>query len=255
MPGGNPSFPPAPPAMKQPQRRKGEVRSLSAHHPANAFVPVIRRVRHSVVAITSEEESVPDTRSLWDRLLSEWGVTPVEPEPERKRQFGSGFVISPRGYIVTNEHVVRKAKRVAVRLYGRKSPLPASVVWTDPSRDLAVIQVRSHVPLKPLALGSSRLTEVGEWSIAIGNPLGLHHSVTLGVVSGKDRPLQIQNRQFGSVIQTDAAINPGNSGGPLINILGQAIGVNTLMVYPSQSISFAIPIDDIKPLIRPYLDR
>ncbi|WP_091834128.1 S1C family serine protease [Marininema halotolerans] len=91
--------------------------------------------------------------------------------------------------------------------------------------------------------------------VAIGNPLGLNHTVTLGVISGKDRPLSMADRFFSRVIQTDAAINPGNSGGPLLNIFGQAIGINTLVVYPSQSISFAIPIDEIKPLIRSYIEK
>ncbi|SMO59112.1 S1C family serine protease [Melghirimyces algeriensis] len=241
--------------MRQPQRRKRTVYSLSAHHPANTFVPVIRKVKHSVVAISAEERQSTATYSLWDRLLSEWGATPLEEPQEKKRQFGAGFVISPHGYILTNEHVIRKAERISVHLYDKKRSLPARIVWTEPRHDVAVIQVRSSNPLRPLPLGSSHLTEVGEWAIAIGNPLGLNHSVTLGVISGKDRPLQVQNRRFENVIQTDAAINPGNSGGPLINVLGQAIGVNTLMVHPSQSISFAIPIDEVKPLIRSYLEH
>lgn len=88
--------------------------------------------------------------------------------------------------------------------------------------------------------------------LPVGNPLGLDQSVTVGIISGKDRPLHIGDRFFGNVIQTDAAINPGNSGGPLINMLGEVIAVNTLMAYPSQGISFAISIDEIKPLIRRY---
>lgn len=226
--------------MKASHRRKGELYSLSANHPANSFVPVIRRVRNSVISISAEEDSRPASPSLFNRLFNE--IIPSDQEgQETRRQYGSGFVISPRGYILTNEHVVKNAHRLLVHFFGRKKPLPARVVWRDTHHDLAVIQVRSSTPLQPLTMGSSRHTEVGEWAIAIGNPLGLHHSVTLGVVSGKDRPLNLRERRFGHVIQTDAAINPGNSGGPLINILGQAIGVNTLVVYPSLAISFAIP--------------
>ena len=96
---------------------------------------------------------------------------------------------------------------------------------------------------------------MGEWVIAVGNPWGLDHTVTVGVISGKNRPLQVDGRFYGNVIQTDAAINPGNSGGPLINILGEVIGINTLIVYPSQSIGFAIPVDDVKQLLKQLLAR
>jgi S1-C subfamily serine protease len=237
--------------MNHAKRRRGDIRSLSANHPANTFVPVIRRARHSVVSILSEEPHEEDQISLLNRILSEWGG--VQARPRTQRQFGSGFVISPQGLILTNEHVVRKAGRITVKLYGQKKPLPATIIWKEPYRDIAIIRVKPPQPLKPLPLGSSQLTEVGEWAVAIGNPLGLNDSVTLGIISGKDRPLRLQDRHFGNVIQTDAAINPGNSGGPLLNILGQAIGINTLVVYPSQSISFAIPIDEVKPLIRSHL--
>lgn len=237
--------------MNQARRRRGDVRSLSANHPANTFVPVIRRARHSVVSILAEDRHEPEQISLFNRILSDWSGG--QARPRTQRQFGSGFVISPQGLILTNEHVVRNAGRIMVTLYGQKKPLQAEVVWKEPRRDIAVIRVKPTQALKPLPLGSSQLTEVGEWAVAIGNPLGLNDSVTLGIVSGKDRPLRLEDHHFGNVIQTDAAINPGNSGGPLLNILGQAIGINTLVVYPSQSISFAIPIDDVKPLIRPHL--
>ncbi|WP_188433335.1 S1C family serine protease, partial [Kroppenstedtia guangzhouensis] len=155
--------------MKASNRRKGELYSLSANHPANSFVPVIRRVRNSVVAISAEEDNPPASRSLFNRLFNDF-TPPDQEEQDTRRQYGSGFVISPKGYILTNEHVVRRAKRLLVHFFGRKGPLPARVVWRDFHHDLAVIQVRSSTPLKPLAMGSSRHTEVGEWAIAIGNP-------------------------------------------------------------------------------------
>ncbi len=224
--------------------------SLSARHPANSFVQVVRRVRGGVVSILTEEEGTENLNDLLLRLfLPEWKghqETPI-------RHFGSGFVIHPDGYILTNEHVVRRAGTVSVRLYGYRRPLMARVAWQDPHRDLAVIKIHPPFPLSPLRLGSSEATAVGEWVIAVGNPLGLDHTVTVGVVSGKNRPLRIANRSYDNVIQTDAAINPGNSGGPLINILGEVIGLNTLIIYPSQSIGFAIPVDDVKPLIRPFV--
>ncbi|PTM60008.1 S1C family serine protease [Desmospora activa] len=239
----------APTTMNHARRRRGDVHSLSASHPANTFVPVIRRARHSVVSILAEDQNEAVPASFFGRILSEWGG---QSTPRKQRQFGSGFIISPQGLILTNEHVVRNAHRILVNLYGHKKPLLAEVVWREPRHDIAVIRVQASQPLKPLPMGSSQLTEVGEWAVAIGNPLGLNDSVTIGIISGKDRPLRLENRHFGNVIQTDAAINPGNSGGPLLNILGQVIGINTLVVYPSQSISFAIPIDEVKPLIRSH---
>ncbi|MFC4077077.1 S1C family serine protease [Salinithrix halophila] len=238
--------------MRKPQGKRGEVHSLASLHPANSFVPIIRRVRSSVVSISALEDSRAVAQGFWQRFMSE--MQPPSQDPAN-RQFGSGFVISPQGHILTNQHVIRRASKIRVSFYGGKRPLVGDVVWEDPQRDLAVLKVRTSSPLKPLMLGSSRTTEVGEWAIAIGNPLGLNHSVTLGVISGKDRPLSLEDRFFGRVIQTDAAINPGNSGGPLLNIFGQAIGINTLVVYPSQSISFAIPIDEVKPMIRSFLER
>jgi serine protease Do len=229
--------------------RPGDL-SLSAQHPANSFVQVVRKVRGGVVSILTEEEESESLNDLFLRLfLPDW----KEHQETPTRHFGSGFVIHPKGYILTNEHVVRRAGNVSVRLYGYRHPLPARVVWEDRHRDLAVIKIQPPFPLPPLRLGSSEATAVGEWVIAVGNPLGLDHTVTVGVVSGKNRPLHIANRRYDNVIQTDAAINPGNSGGPLINILGEVVGINTLIIYPSQSIGFAIPIDAVKPLIRKFV--
>lgn len=228
--------------------RPGDL-SLAAQHPANSFVQVVRKVRSGVVSILAEEEESETLNDLFLRLLlPDW-----KGQETPTRHFGSGFVIHPGGYILTNEHVIRRAGSVSVRLYGYRRSLPAYSVWEDRHRDLAVIKIDPPFPLSPLRLGSSESTAVGEWVIAVGNPLGLDHTVTVGVVSGKNRPLRIANRSYDNVIQTDAAINPGNSGGPLINILGEVVGINTLIIYPSQSIGFAIPIDDVKPLIRRFI--
>ncbi|MCS1350063.1 S1C family serine protease [Mechercharimyces sp. CAU 1602] len=218
---------------------------LAAHHPSNYFVRVVRQVRSGVATIVAQEEAKQNlTNPLLGLFLPE-----LNQETTPSQHFGSGFVIHTDGYIITNEHVVRDTSKLSVNLYGYKTPLPARVVWHDSKRDLALIKVHPPTPLKPVRLGSSKTTEVGEWVIAVGNPLGLDHTVTLGVVSGKDRPLKVANRFYSNVIQTDAAINPGNSGGPLINIKGEVIGINTLIIYPSQSIGFAIPIDEVKRLM------
>ncbi|OYD09055.1 S1C family serine protease [Paludifilum halophilum] len=235
--------------IKRSSRR--ESLSLSSQHPSNGFVRVIRSVRPGIVSIVTEERTATSSGNWMERLLSD-----LHPPRENSsvRRFGSGFVISSRGLILTNEHVIRNSGPVRVQLHEGKRLYPSRTVWTDPRKDLAILQIRPPRLLKPLRLGSSGRLEVGEWVVAVGNPLGLDQTVTVGIISGKDRPLEVGNRFYSHVIQTDAAINPGNSGGPLINILGEVVGINTLVAYPSQSISFAIPIDEVKPLIRSYLE-
>ncbi|SEM68846.1 S1C family serine protease [Lihuaxuella thermophila] len=226
--------------------------NLASAHPANIFVSVVRQVKNSVVSIITEEKS--NSASVQDQL---WSL--LFPELSRYRrqssnQFGSGFVIHPSGYILTNEHVVNGASTIRVKVEGSRNPFPATPVWTDESHDLAVLKIKSPRLLKPLPLGSSLNTKIGEWVLAVGNPFGLEQTVTVGVISGKNRPLRVGNKYYDKVIQTDAAINPGNSGGPLVNILGEVIGINTLIIYPSQSIGFAIPIEDVKPRIARFLN-
>lgn len=222
-----------------------QLRSASSH-PANYFVPIIRKARHGVVSIiTEEKEPLFANDSFWEFFHPE-----LFQKSTTTRQFGSGFILHPSGLIVTNEHVISHSDHIKVKIYGLKSHLLAIPVWKDKKRDLAIIQVKTSYPLKPLPIGSAKNTEIGEWVIAVGNPFGLDQTVTLGIVSGKHRSLRIGNRFYANVIQTDAAINPGNSGGPLLNMLGQVIAINTLVIHPSQSIGFAIPIDEIKGYVK-----
>lgn len=226
-------------------------RSASAH-PANYFVPIIRKARHGVVSIVTEEhvETVTSYDPLW-----EFFELPLQSPAKTTKQFGSGFIVHSSGMILTNEHVVSSSNNIRVKIDGMKSYLPATLIWKDRERDLALIQVKTRQKLKPLPLGSSKQTQIGEWVIAVGNPFGLDQTVTLGIVSGKHRSLRIDHRSYHNVIQTDAAINPGNSGGPLLNMLGQVIAINTLVIQPSQSIGFAIPIDEIKEKLHQLLAR
>lgn len=162
-----------------------------------------------------------------------------EKKPETVR--GSGFMVTSDGYILTNNHVVENAKKVTVTLQDG-SKLPATVVGTDPKTDLAVIKI-SEKNLPILTFGNSDRLEVGDWTIAVGNPFGLNASVTVGVVSAKGRN-QLHITDFEDFIQTDAAINPGNSGGPLLDVDGEVIGINTAIVSGSggyMGIGFAIP--------------
>ena len=162
--------------------------------------------------------------------------------PQETRSLGSGFIISPDGYIVTNHHVVKDADEIIVRLQDRRE-LTARLIGSDKRSDLALLKVKAdHLPV--VEMGSSKNLKVGEWVVAIGSPFGFDHSVTAGIVSAKGRSLP--GDSYVPFIQTDVAINPGNSGGPLFNMDGKVVGVNSQIYSRTggfMGLSFAIPID------------
>ncbi|MGI6587471.1 MAG: Do family serine endopeptidase [Peptococcia bacterium] len=187
----------------------------------------------------------------------------MEPQPRQTQGLGSGFIISKDGYILTNNHVVEGADEIKVYLTSRQEPYKAKIIGADADLDLAVIKINAGLNLPMLKMGDSHKTKVGNWVIAIGNPYGLDHTVTVGVISAKGRPLVIEGREFKDLIQTDASINPGNSGGPLLNLNGEVVGINTAINAQAQGIGFAIPsssvlqvLDDLLvkgKVIRPWL--
>jgi serine protease Do len=209
---------------------------------SDAFSAVAERVRPSVVYVSSQRQE------RGQRVPEGFEQFFPQRRPQILRGTGSGFIVSTDGYIITNHHVVEGATQVTVRLLDRRE-FTAKVVGSDENTDIAVIKIDAR-GLSPIAFGNSDAARIGEWVLAIGNPLGeqLSFTVTSGIVSAKGRALQLGNQPGGiqDFIQTDAAINPGNSGGPLVNVRGEVIGVNSAIASETGYYSgygFAIPIN------------
>lgn len=168
--------------------------------------------------------------------------------------FGTGFVIHKDGLALTNHHVIEGARLIEVQLSDERV-YPAKVVGTYPELDVALIRFEAKEALLPAPLGNSDALKIGEWVVAIGNPFGLNHTVTAGIVSAKGRrdvqpgPRNGDRPTYANFIQTDASINPGNSGGPLFNIRGEVVGINTAINAAGQGIGFAVPIDMVKTIL------
>src|SRR5262249_22236364 len=226
---------PAAPGLVRPASLPGAVGVVN-------FADVAERVNPSVVNIDAPSRGLPGRDP--QRYRREQGGSPDGPSPrdfDTPRQgSGSGFLIAPDGYILTNYHVIDAAERIGVTLADGRS-FRAEVVGTDPAIDVALLKITGAGELPAAALGNSDDLRVGEWVCAIGNPLGYVHSVTAGVVSFIGRKLF--DASLDDYIQTDAAINFGNSGGPLINARGEVIGINAAISSRANSIGFAVPIN------------
>lgn len=196
-----------------------------------SLAPLIKAVRPGVVNVSS----LLDSPSQGSR------------GGQARRSLGSGFVISPDGFVVTNNHVISAAQTILVQLSDGREYL-ADVVGRDASTDVALLRLEGGSgELPTVFLGDSDALEVGDWVVAIGNPFGLDHSVSHGMISAKERVIGLG--VFDDFIQTDALINPGNSGGPLFNMRGEVVGVNTAIMSQGQGIGFAVPINMVKELI------
>ncbi|MBA3658757.1 MAG: Do family serine endopeptidase [Gemmatimonadales bacterium] len=230
---------------------------------SEAFATVAEQVKPSVVFIKSGHATRGDVDSGGPQMQVPPGFEqffpnmPRQRRPDFQQSAGSGFVVSKDGYILTNNHVVEGSDVVTVRLLDRRE-FKAKVVGTDPNTDLAVLKIDAR-NLTPAPLGNSDRSRVGEWVLAVGNPLGenLTFTVTQGIISAKGRSLALPNtsdRSIQDFIQTDAAINPGNSGGPLVSVQGAVIGVNSAIASQSgfnAGYGFAIPIN----LARQVMDQ
>jgi serine protease Do len=220
----------------------------------DTFREVAHRVDTGVVNVSSSkiiQRSLDGSDAPSSDLLQRF-FGPFSPGPQRENSLGSGFVVDAAGYILTNRHVVAGADDVQVE-FTNGHRLPARVVGRDARTDVALLKVEATT-LTAIPLGDSDRMEPGDWVIAIGNPFGLGHSVTAGVVSyrGREVPLGTEGTSVG-MIQTDASINPGNSGGPLLNLEGQVIGINTLIITQgapqSSGVGFAVPINVAKAIL------
>ncbi len=211
----------------------------------DSFVAIVRKVKPAVVKVVSE--AMVERRSMFgDDFFDQFFNAPRR--QERRSGAGSGFFISADGYILTNNHVVQDAVKVKIFDIDQKE-YTAKIIGTDPKTDLALLKVSAEkVPFIPL--GDSNSVEVGEWVLAIGNPFNQDLTVTSGIISAKGRQLGMAT--YEDFLQTDAAINMGNSGGPLINMKGEAIGINSTILTPSQGsigIGFAIPTNMAKKVV------
>ena len=162
---------------------------------------------------------------------------------------GSGFLINEGGFILTNAHVIRNATDIRVVRSKSREEFPARIIGVDPATDSALIRIEPQPDMQVLDLGNSGELEVGEMVMAVGNPLGLNHTVSSGLISAKERLVAEDTASLLDYLQTDTAINPGSSGGPLLNLHGQVVGINTAIATDAQNIGFAIPIDTIKTVI------
>ncbi len=223
-----------------------------------SFADLSEKLSKSVVNIKVtkvERAAAPDPFGLegpgsgtpFDEYFGQFfGRMPQMPRERRQQGAGSGFILSPDGYVVTNNHVVEGAKEITVTL-ADKQEYQAKVVGRDPKTDIALLKIEAKRELPAVTLGDSDRLRVGEWVVAIGNPFGLSNTVTAGIVSAKGRV--IGAGPYDDFIQTDASINPGNSGGPLFNMQGEVVGINTAIIPNGQGIGFAVPVNQAKALV------
>ena len=244
---------------------KTETRAPLAAVPS--FAPVVEKAAPAVVNISVTLKAKKNTRprtmrgeDFFDRFFG----MPQMPDGggvQKREAQGSGFIFDADGYVITNNHVVEEAEEISVKLNnGRK--IKAEVVGLDPKTDLALLKLQEKGPYPTIGFGDSSALKVGDWVVAIGNPLGYEQTVTAGIISGRDRKnVSPTPGSYDNFLQTDAAINRGNSGGPLLNVYGEVIGINSMIATASAfspgnlGIGFAIPSDMARDVITQLKDK
>lgn len=232
-------WPELPPSLQDDTGNSRNSRIDLPQNQGDSIIPVIaREITPAVVGISTVE------------IHYDLFFRPVE-----SMSVGSGVIVDPNGYILTNDHVVGRARKITVILSDGRH-YDAERLWSDPTLDLAVIKIKAE-DLKVAPLGDSDRLAVGELAVAIGNPLGLRfqRTVTAGIISALERSLPVGNVIMQDLIQTDASINPGNSGGPLINSRGEVIGINTVKASEAEAMGFAIPINLAKPIVKSIIEH
>jgi serine protease Do len=220
-----------------------------------AFTTLVKTVTPAVVNIStvSKKKLVQPFFETSPFFEDFFGEGRSRPQYRRENSLGSGFIINPEGYIITNDHVIRDAESIQVKL-SNESVYSARVVGSDQKTDIAVIKINAREKLPTAVLGDSDKLQVGQWAIAIGNPFGLDRTVTVGVISATGRS-NMGIETYENFIQTDASINPGNSGGPLLNVYGEVVGINTAIVAAGQGIGFAIPVNMAKQIVTQLISK
>ncbi len=216
------------------------------------FADLAEKAGPSVVNISTEKKTGSGKQSMdnfmrnmppgFEKFFEQFQPFRQQPRQQTRRSLGTGFIISADGYIVTNHHVVNGADVININLQGatgKSESIAAKLVGSDEETDIALLKVDVKEKLPFLTFADSDAARVGEWVLAIGNPFGLEHTVTSGILSAKGR--NINSGPFDNYLQTDASINPGNSGGPLLNMNGEVVGINTAIIASGQGIGFAIP--------------
>ena len=220
-----------------------------AHMSGESLAPLVKKLVPAVVNISTRQVvKVRQQSPFGDPQMDEFFYRFFGGAPQReqvRQSLGSGFIISSDGYILTNNHVVDKARDIKVAL-ADGHVYEAKLIGKSPDIDIALIKIEA-TGLPSVALGDSDAAEVGDLVIAIGNPFGLSHTVTSGIISAKGRVVGIG--PYDNLIQTDAAINPGNSGGPLFNASGEVLGINTIIIAGGQNLGFAVPISMVKSVL------
>ena len=220
----------------------------------SSFADLAERLMPSVVSIATTTTVLTNTNpfpgfqfppgSPFEDMFKEFGT----PQKRKSAALGSGFIIDKKGIVITNNHVIQNAEDIVVKVDGDKE-FKAKIIGADPLSDIAVLQIISKETFKPLKFGDSDKARIGDWVIAIGNPLGLGGTVTSGIISARNRSIGLS--RYEDYIQTDASINSGNSGGPLFDMNGNVIGINTAILGKGGSIGigFSIPSNSAKKVI------
>ena len=226
--------------------------AVHAQERRTPVVIAIEKVSPAVVNINTEEvvrQRANPFSGLGDDFFDQFFQDFFPPQDYKRQSLGSGVIINQKGYILTNEHVILRASTIKVTLSDNRE-FDAHLVGADSRSDLAIIKIDSDKPLPFAQMGASADIMIGESVIAIGNPFGLSHTVTTGIVSAVNRNIKGEDgRIYSDFIQIDASINPGNSGGPLLNINGEVIGINSAIYQKAEGIGFAIPIDRAKRIV------